>query len=67
MLSTFLGHPITSGGLSLYVLISSAVIMLLLTWLGKKTKQRWIGDFALSVSMIAGMGFAVLFTQIGLV
>lgn len=66
MLSTFLGHPIAKGGLSLYVLLSSALVMLLLTWVGKTLKKRWISDFALSVSMIAGMGFAILYTNIGL-
>ncbi len=65
MLSVFLGKPIVAGGISLYVLIASGLVMALLTWLAGKTKQQWMNDFALSVSMVAGMGFAVLFTQIG--
>jgi hypothetical protein len=64
MLSVFLGRPITTGGLSLLVLLSSAVVMLLLTWLSKVLNKSWIKDFALSVSMVAGMAFAVLFTQL---
>ncbi len=67
MLSVFLGQPIAKGGLSLYVLITSGIVMALLTWLANVTKQSWIKDFALSVAMIIGMAFAVLFTQIGLV
>lgn len=66
MLSVFLGEPIVNGGIALYVLLSSAAVMLLITWIADLTKMRWIKDFALSVSMIAGMGFAVLFTQIGI-
>ncbi len=67
MLSVFLGKPIVAGGISLYVLVASGLVMALLTWIALKTKQQWINDFALSVSMVAGMAFAVLFTQIGLV
>ncbi|MBN1501727.1 MAG: DUF5058 family protein [Spirochaetes bacterium] len=66
MLSVFLGRPVTSGGISLYVLLSSAFVMLIFTWAAKITKIRWITDFSLSLSMIAGMGFAVLFSQAGL-
>lgn len=66
MLSVFLGRPITTGGLSLFVLLSSGLVMLLLTWLSKVLKKSWIKDFALSVSMVAGMAFAVLFSQLGL-
>lgn len=66
MLSVFLGGPIVAGGISLYVLLGSAMIMLLVTWIGNLTKLQWIKDFALSVSMVAGMGLAVWFTQIGI-
>jgi len=66
MLSVFLGRPIATGGLGLYVMISSGLIMLLLNYMAKKTEKTWINDFALSVSMIAGMGLAILFTNIGL-
>lgn len=66
MLSVFLGRPVVNGGISLMVLVFSGVIMGLLTLLAKKTGLQWINDFALSVSMVAGMGFAVVLTQIGL-
>ncbi len=66
MLSVFLGQPIAKGGLGLVVMLCSAAVMLLLTFIGNKTKQNWINDFALSVSMISGMAFAVLFTSIGI-
>jgi len=66
MLSVFLGKPIVGGGMSLYVLLSSGLVMVGINWLGKVTQKKWIKDFALSISMIAGMGFAVLFTQLGI-
>ncbi len=67
MLSVFFGEPIVSGGLSLLVLLSSAAIMLFITWIAKITGKQWIRDFALSVSMIAGMAFAILFSNLGAV
>lgn len=66
MLSVFLGGPIVDGGISLYILIISALIMVGIMWIAKVTGKQWIKDFALSVSMVAGMGFAVLLTQLGL-
>lgn len=66
MLSVFLGGPIVDGGISLYVLIFSALIMVAIMWVAKKLQQQWIKDFALSVSMVAGMGFAILLTQLGM-
>lgn len=66
MLSVFLGAPLASGGLGLYVMVASGGIMLLLTYIGNKTKLGWINDFALSVSMICGMGLAVWFTSLGI-
>lgn len=66
MLSVFLGRPIANGGLGLYVMISSGLIMWLLNYIGNRTKQQWIIDFALSVSMICGMGLAIVYTSIGL-
>lgn len=65
MLTVFLGRPIAEGGLGLYVLLSSAAIMTLLTVVSKKLNIRWIGDFALSISMVAGMAMAIVFTQLG--
>ena len=67
MLSVFLGRPLTAGGISLIVLIGSGLIMLVLTWLASAIERPWINDFALSVSMVAGMGLAVLLTQMGMV
>jgi len=66
MLSVFLGKPITSGGMELAVLLSSGLMMILLTMIAKQLKQNWLNDFALSLSMIAGMGFAILFTSLNL-
>ncbi len=61
MLSVFLGRPVVAGGIQLLVLVSSAAIMLIITYLGKKLRQQWIHDFSLAISMIAGMALAILF------
>lgn len=66
MLSVFLGKPLTAGGMQLAVLLSSAVVMILFTYIAKVLKANWLNDFALSLSMIAGMGFAILFTSLNL-
>lgn len=65
MLSVFLGRPIAEGGLPLYVLLSSAVIMIVLNLISKRFKLNWVNDFALSFSMIGGMALAILYTHIG--
>lgn len=62
MLSVFLGDPLVKGGIALYVLLSSALIMLGMTYIGKKTKIAWVNDFALALSMIGGMVLAVVYT-----
>ena len=66
MLSVFLGRPIVSAGTSLAVLLFSAFIMIVISKLSEISKQKWIKDFALSVSMVAGMAFAVIIKQSGI-
>ena len=41
----------------------SAIVMLLLGLLSKKTKKRWITDYALPISLILGMASAIPFTM----
>ncbi len=41
----------------------SAIVMLILGLLSKKTKKRWITDYALPISLILGMASAVPFTM----
>ena len=44
------------------VMAVSAVTMIILGLLSKKTKQRWITDYALPISLILGMASAIPFT-----
>lgn len=64
MLSVFMGSPVVKGGVPLAVLLSSAALMLGLTFLAKKAKISWLNDFALAISMIGGMGLAILYAGI---
>jgi hypothetical protein len=64
MLSVLLGEPLAVRGISLYVLLSSAGIMVLMTYISKKLKLRWLNDFALSFSMIGGMILAIVYAGI---
>ena len=66
MLSVFLGQPIVAGGLPLLVLLGSAIVMFVLTKISDKMTLPWLKDFALSVSMVAGMGMAILLTGLGI-
>lgn len=65
--NSLLGRPISDGGLGLLVLVSSAAIMLFLSFLSKKLNVRWINDFALSISMVFGMVMAIVYTQLGVI
>lgn len=59
--SRFLAEPVVQGGTALMTMLSSAVMMLILRTLSKKISSlTWLGDFNLSISMIAGMAVAVL-------
>lgn len=64
MLSVFIGPPIVKGGLALAVLLSSAFIMVGLTYIAKKIKINWLNEFALSISMVAGMVLAVFYAKL---
>lgn len=44
------------------VLMVSAITMIILGLLSKKTKQRWITDYALPISLVLGMASAIPFT-----
>lgn len=61
--SRFLAEPIVMGGSALTTMLASAVVMVALGQLVKRCKKmKWLGDFNLSISMIAGMAVAVLFS-----
>lgn len=52
----------TSCLIPVFVFFTSGIIMAVLGILSKKLKQRWITDYALPISLIAGMAAAIPFT-----
>ncbi len=72
MISAFLGFVfcdfanVFSGGfwalIPVFVMLSSAVMMLICGLVMKITKWRWINDYALPISMVFGMAMAIPFT-----
>ena len=72
MISAFLGYVFcdvgllfkgdTSGLIPVCVMFTSAAVMAVLGILATKTKIRWLTDYALPVSLIAGMASAIPFT-----
>ena len=74
MISAFLGYVFcdvgliikgdTSGLIPVCVMAVSAVVMALLGLIATKTKIRWLTDYALPVSLVAGMASAFPFTAL---
>lgn len=64
MLSVFVGPPIVSGGIQLYTLAVSALLMVVITQITRKMESAAAGDFAFTLSMVGGMVFAALFTNL---
>lgn len=64
MISVFIGQPIVSGGIQLATIITSAVIMFSLTAVIRKFNIEWLGNFSLSISMIASMALAIYYSRI---
>ena len=61
--SRFLAEPVVEGGNALITMVASAIVMFALGQLVTHCKKlKWLGDFNLSISMIAGMAVAVLFS-----
>ncbi len=65
MLSVFIGPPAVEGGSRLAVLLFSAAVMIGLTFLAKRLKSRSLAEFAMALSMLCGMGFAIFWTGMG--
>jgi hypothetical protein len=65
MLSVFIGPPAVQGGSKLAVMLFSAIVMLGMTWFAKRIRSRSLEEFAMSLSMLCGMAFAVLWTGMG--
>jgi len=64
MLSVFVGPPIVSGGIQLYTLAISAMLLIVLTKIIEKYKLKLLNDFAFTLSMIGGMVFAVIYNNL---
>lgn len=73
MVSAFLGYVfcdvslvfdgITKGLIPVCVMLTSAVVMAICGILAKKCNLRWMNDYALPISLVAGMISAIPFTQ----
>jgi len=61
MISVFVGPVITTGGVPLLTMVSSAAIMLGISFITEKFKVKWLKNFALSFSMIIGMALAIFY------
>ena len=64
VIASFVGPYVITFGIETLTLISAAVIMLLIGLVIRATKAKWLTNFALSLSMIAGMALAVLYTHL---
>ena len=54
----------TSGLVPVFVMLSSAVCMLVCGVLMKKFKWKWLNDYALPICMVIGMALAIPFTAL---
>ncbi|MCD7806964.1 MAG: DUF5058 family protein [Lachnospiraceae bacterium] len=68
MISAFLGMVFAdireglAGWIPIFVLLFSAVLMCICGLLSKKFHMKWIENYALPISMLGGMAFAVVIT-----
>ncbi len=61
---TYLFDGLKQGLTPVCVMLVSAVVMAIIGLLAKKTKARWLTDYALPISLIVGMASAILFSKI---
>lgn len=70
MISAFLGrvfadvHTGLSGWIPVFVLLVSAALMAVCGLLIKKLDWKWLENYAISISMLGGMAFAVVITPV---
>jgi hypothetical protein len=64
VIASFVGPFVITFGVEVLTLLSAAVIMLLIGLIIRFTNAKWLTNFALSLSMVAGMALAVLYTQL---
>ena len=53
-----------SGWIPVFVMIASAILMLLCGLVRKLLKMKWIEDYALPISMLGGMMLAIPITNL---
>ena len=56
------GYSATSGLIPVCTMGASAVVMVILGLLMRKPKLKWLGDYALPISLVLGMAAAIPFT-----
>ncbi|MHB8963700.1 MAG: DUF5058 family protein [Saccharofermentanales bacterium] len=70
MISAFLGMVFSkirnglTGWIPVFVLLFSALVMILSGLLIRKFKIKWLEDYALPFSILGGMGFAIFITNV---
>ena len=64
MISVFVGPPIVSGGVQLYTLLVSALLLFAITYITRQMESTAAGDFAFTLSMVGGMIFAAFYTNL---
>ena len=58
------GYSATSGLIPVGVMVISALVMVVLGLLMRKPKLKWLGDYALPISLILGMASAIPITAL---
>ena len=56
------GYSATSGMIPVCTMGASALVMIILGLLMRKPKLKWLGDYALPISLVLGMAAAIPFT-----
>lgn len=60
LFAPFIMGPALKGGVGLATILTSGVAMVIVGFCIKKFKMKWLNDFALSISMVAGMAAAIV-------
>lgn len=60
--AAFGGQLIATGGVTLFTLLTSILLMAAFTMLAKLPRMKWLESFAMSLAMVGSMGMAILYT-----
>ena len=60
--SAFGGQLIATGGVTLYTLLTSIVLMFAFTSIAKLPHMKWLESFSMALSMVGAMGMAIVYT-----